>query len=479
MKKKNNTTSSPKTISSAAADFRLSSVLHHMKKFFLPWLIIAALAAALIVSLNIFLSPEVASVSATVSFNYSGIEEGLAPNRCEFDVDTIKSDKLVTESLQSLGLSTDLTEEVQHSLFFDGIVSSSIVNKAIQYNSIYNGKSSSRWVEDIRDTSYHPTQYKVTFNYSKTGLDGKTAAGLLNRILENYQKYFLEIYGYSEAVSESLLSIDDMGYDYLITLDMYSSSLTSLENYVDRMAADDTVQFRSSATGHSFSDLADALALIRSVDIDTLTAYILNNGIISNKDMMVSYYTYHMENLERGKKNVVERLTSIKKSIDIYQKDTIMIYDSADDNTASVTETSETYDDLINRKIQLQASVADYDRQIAYYKERLEVIDETKGNAAQAENDYVAQRIAALKTKITKLTEDIKTTADEYYETVKFTNAYSIITPAAHSAMGYLMSVVNESMRLIIIIELVLITIYLFLGVWMSIPHTKKNNGSK
>ncbi|MBQ8514968.1 MAG: hypothetical protein IJ496_06175 [Ruminococcus sp.] len=481
MKKKNPTIQAEGAAASSRAEgFSLSSVLHNLKKYFLPWLIVSVLAAVSVTGLNIIFSSDVEALDSTISFNYTGIEEGLDPNGCEFDTNAIKSDQVVTEALTEMSLSADLKETVQNSIFIDGIVADSAIEKIIQYDSVYNasGTNGTTWMESMRDTSYHPTQYRVSFNYSNTGLSGDDAAALLNKILEKYQIYFFQTYGYSESISQSLLSVSDDDYDYLIALDMYSSSLSSLENYIDRIAQDDTSQFRSEVTGYSFTDLADALQLIRSVDIDTLTSYILNNGVISDKDLMVSYYEYRIDNLSRSKKNISERLTSVQESIESYQKDTIMVYES-NTTTSSVTETSETYDNLIAQKIQLQSRVSGYEQQITDFEERLAAINKAKGNASEENREYVAERISALEEKIAKLTEDVKNTASDYYENVKFTNAFSVITPASFSLIQYVLSAVSESMRMIIIAELSLLTIYLFISIIVCFPRFQKKKAEK
>ena len=243
MKKKNPTIQAEGAAASSRAEgFSLSSVLHNLKKYFLPWLIVSVLAAVSVTGLNIIFSSDVEALDSTISFNYTGIEEGLDPNGCEFDTNAIKSDQVVTEALTEMSLSADLKETVQNSIFIDGIVADSAIEKIIQYDSVYNasGTNGTTWMESMRDTSYHPTQYRVSFNYSNTGLSGDDAAALLNKILEKYQIYFFQTYGYSESISQSLLSVSDDDYDYLIALDMYSSSLSSLENYIDLIAQDYT-----------------------------------------------------------------------------------------------------------------------------------------------------------------------------------------------------------------------------------------------
>ncbi len=447
--------------------FCVKAILNNLKTLFLPWIIIAVVSFTAIVGANILFSNNVDSVSATVSFYYNGIENGLDPNGCEFDKTEITDSKLVSEVLSEMNLSSEYLEQVKNGIFVDSIISTSAIDKIGSYQSIYNSNDNN-WTEALKDSSYHPTTYNVSFNYNQIGLNGKKAAELLNLLLEKYQKNFFEKYGYNESVCNSVLSIDFNSYDYLIALDMYSSNLSSIEGYINNLAENDKSQFRSNVTGYSFSDLADSVRLIRSVDIDTLTSYILNNGVISDKSMILSYYDYRLDNLKRQKQNATERLNSTLKSINDYQKDSIIVYNNSSENAKTITETSDIYDSLIQNKLQLQGNISNYDTKISDYTDRLAAINKSSANASDSKKKYVESQIESLTNKTEKLIENIKNTANDYFETEKFSNAVTINSHAEYSTMNYIKSALNESIRMIIIFELFLISIYFFLAVAFS-----------
>lgn len=465
MKKNNKAQNTKKKTSRMRTDgFHLTALLHNLKKLFLPWLTVSVLSVFLIVGSNLFFSNEVDSVSATISFYYNGIEEGFDPNGCEFDKTAIKDEKVILEALNDMNLSEDILESVQNGIFIDSVVSTSAINNITSYNSIYDSDSSS-WIESMKDSSYHPTAYSVSFNYSNTSLDGNSAAELLNLILEKYKMSFFNTYGYNESVSDSVLSVDFSNYDYLIALDMYSSKLISLENYVDTLSSDDKAQFRSETTGYSFSDLTNSIKLIRTVDVDTITSYILNNGVISDKKMILSYYNFRLDNLKRQKQNTVERLNSTTTSIKDYQKDSIVIYDGSVANATSITETSEVYDNLIQEKIQLQDTVSLYESQITDYTDRINKINNASSSTSDSKKKYVESQIQKLTDKSTELIDNIRLTANDYYSNVKFTNAVSITSPASYSFSQYIKSAVNESIRMLVITELTLMSFYFFAAI--------------
>lgn len=463
--KKNNSTTKKKSSHMRTDRFCFTSLIHNLKKLFLPWVIISVLNVVLIVSANIFFSDKVDSVTASISFYYNGIENGLDPNGCEFEKNSIKNDTVISQALSEMGLSEELTETVQNGIFIDSIVSTSAINKIIDYNSIYDSSSNNNWTESLKDSSYHPTAYSVSFNYNNTTLNGTDAASLLNLILEKYQLYFFETYGYNESVGKSVLSVDFDSYDYLIALDMYSSKLSSVENYIDSLSVNDKAQFRSNETGYSFSDLTNSINLIRSVDVDTLTSYILNNGVISDKDMILSYYNFRLDNLKRQKQSVTERLNSTEKSIKDYQKDSVVVYDGSAENSATITETSEIYDKLIQSKIQMQGDISNYDKLISDYTNRVKTINNASSSSSNAKREYVESQLDSLTKKTEVLIENVKMTANDYFVTVKFPNAVSITSKAEYSISHYFKSAVNESIRMLVITELIWMTLYLFVSI--------------
>lgn len=462
--KKNNSTTKKKNSRMRTDRFCLTALINNLKEIFLIWLIIAVLNAALIIGKNLFFSETVDSVAATISFYYNGIEEGLDPNGCEFDKDSIKNDTVISQALSEMGFSEELTETVQSCIYIDSAVSTSAINNIIDYDSIYDS-SNTVWMESVKDSTYRSTAYSVSFNYNQTHLNGNEAASLLNLILEKYQQYFLETYGYNESVCSSVLSVDFDSYDYLIALDMYSSKLSSVESYIDSLVSEDKTQFRSEETGYSFSDLTNSIDLICSVDVDTLTSYILNNGVISDKEVILSYYNFRLDNLERKKQSASERLESTEESIADYQKDSIIIYDGSADNAATITETSTLYDDLIQSKIQLQGEISTYDKLISDYTNRIKIINNSSAASTDAKKEYVESQLNILTEKTQVLIENVKATANDYFTTVKFNNAVSVTSEANYSMLAYFKSAVNESIRMLVITELIWITLYLFTAI--------------
>ncbi|MGN0631299.1 MAG: hypothetical protein ACI4JN_08235 [Ruminococcus sp.] len=465
MKKKKTTKKSSNFFDRMHTDsFCVRSLVHNVKTLFLPWLILSVLALTLITAINVAFSAEVNSVTADISLYYDGIEEGLGPNGCEFDKQSIKDEKIVSQALDEMNLSQDLLESVCSGIIIKSKVSTDAISGITNYKSIYSSDMK-KWTESMKDTSYHPTAFEVSFNYSETSLNGSEASDLLNLILEKYHSYFFELYGYNGAVGDAVLEVDFDDYDYLMALDIFGSRLKAVESYLDTLSKNEKAQFRSDVTGYTFADLKNSVNLIRSVDIDALSSYILKNGVISDKDMILSYYDFRINNLKRQKQYSNECLNSAIASINSYQKDAVVFYDGLVDSSTTVTNTSELYDNLIQEKIKLQNEISSYDSQISDYNERLNAIKKSTGKVSDSNKKYVESQLDSLLTKTQTIIKNISDTANDYYESEKFENAVSITKPASYSVLVYIKTVVKESMRIIIISELFIVLLYLSVSI--------------
>ncbi len=461
--------------------FSFRNLCHNLKVLFLPWLILAVFAAVATVGLNFF-SSEVDAVTATVSFHYKGIENGLDPNGCEFDKNSIISDEVIESALAASDLPSDMLTQVKDNIRVDSVVSTNAISNITNYESMFSSSSDS-WTQDVSDSSFHPSQFIISFNYNHTNLNGEQAAQLLNTIIDEYQNHFLEIYGYNENIGNISGPDSFENNDYLIALDMYSANLLALEEYIKDLADEDVTEFRSETTNYSFSDLYDSAKLIRTVDIDTLTSYILNNGVISDKDVILSYYEYRIENLQFSNETYKYRLDEISASIENYQKDSVIVYDGYDSGSTTITNTSDIYDSMIQEKLNIQDAISSNERFISDMKDRITTIKKISLSTANKDREYVDEKIVELQTKFEDLKENLKITANEYFSEKKFSNAIAVTSPASYSVKHLISSSVNESIRVVIICELLILIAYLLFAIYFcsrdKLRELMKTNNKK
>lgn len=440
------------------------SIFRQMKRYLLVWIVLAAVLAMLTTSFVFLFSGRIvtSSITALVSFNYSGIESGKAPDGSTFDVNKIKSPNVIENALDDVGESSSLSENIRSNISIKGIIPDDALDKISLYQSVYSqgGSAALDAVNSLLAIGYYPSYYVINFDYAAAGITIDDGKKILDRILENYQDYFFRTYGYNEALGSSVVAVDYKDYDYPEAVDVFNSTLDSLKQYVQKLSNDDTTNFRSNETGYTFSDLLTTIDTVKSADLDALSSYITINNITNDKEMLLTYYQYRIEEMERERKVSQSELDSVTNSINEYEKDTLLVFgngNGAENGETTYQQASEKYDELINQKIEIQDSVSRCSQRIEYYKDRISAMNENSGTV-KVDSEEVEKELSSLYDKIKDLIDVTNKTADEYYETVTFANAYNILVPATGNAP----QVTAGGLAMpIFIIEAVLFVVYL------------------
>lgn len=440
------------------------SIFRQMKRYLLVWIVLAAVLAMLTTSFVFLFSGRIvtSSITALVSFNYSGIESGKAPDGSTFDVNKIKSPNVIENALDDVGESSSLSENIRSNISIKGIIPDDALDKISLYQSVYSqgGSAALDAVNSLLAIGYYPSYYVINFDYAAAGITIDDGKKILDRILENYQDYFFRTYGYNEALGSSVVAVDYKDYDYPEAVDVFDSTLDSLKQYVQKLSNDDTTNFRSNETGYTFSDLLTTIDTVKSADLDALSSYITINNITNDKEMLLTYYQYRIEEMERERKVSQSELDSVTNSINEYEKDTLLVFgngNGAENGETTYQQASEKYDELINQKIEIQDSVSRCSQRIEYYKDRISAMNENSGTV-KVDSEEVEKELSSLYDKIKDLIDVTNKTADEYYETVTFANAYNILVPATGNAP----QVTAGGLAMpILIIEAVLFVVYL------------------
>lgn len=440
------------------------SIFRQMKRYLLVWIVLAAVLAMLTTSFVFLFSGRIvtSSITALVSFNYSGIESGKAPDGSTFDVNKIKSPNVIENALNDVGESSSLSENIRSNISIKGIIPDDALDKISLYQSVYSqgGSAALDAVNSLLAIGYYPSYYVINFDYAAAGITIDDGKKILDRILENYQDYFFRTYGYNEALGSSVVAVDYKDYDYPEAVDVFNSTLDSLKQYVQKLSNDDTTNFRSNETGYTFSDLLTTIDTVKSADLDALSSYITINNITNDKEMLLTYYQYRIEEMERERKVSQSELDSVTNSINEYEKDTLLVFgngNGAENGETTYQQASEKYDELINQKIEIQDSVSRCSQRIEYYKDRISAMNENSGTV-KVDSEEVEKELSSLYDKIKDLIDVTNKTADEYYETVTFANAYNILVPATGNAP----QVTAGGLAMpILIIEAVLFVVYL------------------
>lgn len=452
-------------------------IFRQLKKYFLLWILIAVVAAGAVFGGSMLLSnSKAAPLTAMVGFTYDGIEQGLDPSGNEFDANSLKSPSIIESTLTDLGMDSTKTDTIRSSITISGVVPDDTIDKLTAYQSIFESTNSIEAAQKIMDVSYYPTRFEVQFAYGATAMNRSQAADFLNTMLSNYKTYFMRTYGYNDALGDALTTVDYTTYDYAQALDVFSSTLNGLQNYVSTLSTNDKTRFRSSKTGYTFSDLSESISTMRSVDYASLSSYVLGKNVTKDKDALQTYYQYRIDTLSRNLTSAQEKLASITDSINNYQKDSMVVMAGADATSSSaLTQPSEAYDDLITQKTDAQSSVSSYQQQINDYQTRLDRLNKSSVGTKK-EQEKVDADMQTVCEKLNKLVDDVNATADDFFETASYANSYSILVPASGSISNAMSNAISNMMRPLLIAEALLFVAYLVFAVVRAFMVSYRRN---
>lgn len=435
-----------------------SMLLSRLRAFLKYWLIAAVLVAVINVAVSSYSNVSEGKVSTIINFSFDGIESGLDPNGNKFDVNEIKSDDIIQQSLDELGLKNVNVENIGKHISIDGIVPSNVINRITQYTPMI-GSDTVESSKIIQDTSYYPTQYKMEIEYSKSGLSKMEAANLLNEITGRYYDVFYARYGYNESLENAVKSIDYKDYDYIDAVDVFNTSLNSLKNYLNELESRDKTRFRAD-NGYTFADISASIDTICNEDLDWASSYISLKNVSRDKKTLVANYNFKIESLRRIKAVAKETIDALEDTIDVYEKNSILILGNSSDSTsATIDQSTDTYDNLIDQKISAEKEYASCEQKISLYEKRIKALESS--SATKEDNEIVEQQFEKISDKVDSLLETANETASQYYEKVLLNNAYTVLSPASDSFMALVKTSVSNSTRNIFIYEIILISVYL------------------
>lgn len=439
----------------------LMNIAGHMnrRKRLYRYLMAVAACAGLLIGLVVigvdYIAGQSTCARAVITFQYEGIENGLDPNGAAFDINKIKSPKVIEDALTSLGTAEFDAEKIRESIDIEGVVPEDAVERITVIKEMSLEDVSN--YEKILDVSYFPSQYIVYLRKSR-GMSRRDTVEVLNAVLESYRSYFMDTYANTEVLTVTANLIDYKDYDYAEAMDLLETQMEIMQDYVTERR-DQAPEFRSSGTGLSFGDISMALDTISGIDIANLNSYIESHTLTKDVSRQREYYEYRIKKYNMDIAECQVELSNIQSVIDKYQKDPLVIV-SSQETTQEIEQTNEYYDQLLQQRLELSTEIASLNTKLNETYTLLNAVNGTVGQNTQNEYDYVDGKMSTLAETIARWADLTEQTAEEYYTTTLFSNAYKIAVPAQYTAAGGLVAAAKK------VIIPVAVLVFLTLGVW-------------
>ena len=332
-------------------DFGL--ILKHAKRFFALWLCLAFALGCLSGGLGLLAQRVLAEhVTRTLISAQSG-----------YDITKIKAPSVIEDALNELGLDVLDMEDFQNAVEISGLIPSEAYERLSMYYDLINKNSSSTNVDSLTallDSGYDVSQYIVSFHYRDAHLSQREGVAFLNALLRAYRNYCVRVYTHDLSMGNSLSVIDYREYDYAEAANIFSNALDSATSYLSSLEGI-AGSFRSTETGLTFQDLHRTANLLRSVDLDRISSYIVIHSVSENDaETEIAYYRWRIEQLEQQRSVQRTRFYALEDSINNYRKDDILIINGVNGNSvvSSPTDVNANYDSMIQDKLNAEASIA-------------------------------------------------------------------------------------------------------------------------
>ena len=242
------------------------------------------------------------SYYATINIEYlnSGAPEGKTPNGSELKPEEIRSAVIVSSALEDTGIDASV-DYIRNSLSIEGVLTSEEEDRK------------KAMLEKGEEYTVKPSNYQVRLSlnasYSEEIVQNLVTA-IVNQYMTWYGNQYVIVRKKPGILDGELLN----KYDYIIAMDMISSSIDKMLDYI--YSCEET--FRSSQTGLSFYDLQTQLQLLRDSHYEDVYVKTINSGITKDPDLLRDYYTADIADLNLQREKMLCQAEEMKSLLDIY-----------------------------------------------------------------------------------------------------------------------------------------------------------------
>ena len=312
------------------------------------------------------------SSSVTVSLFYENASAGLDPNGRGFHAESLLTDGVIKTALESCGMEDRYNvQQIRKCLSISGSYPRNLLKLVTSFDSLVDTSFSRLMTQ----SNYYPSQYTIKLYGA---FDQKISKADLNKLLkaisDSYVAAFLSTYDviFDTSSLTSIMPLETHDYEY--QLDILEYRLRRLASYASSLY---NRHPDFSVSGRSFNDITLKSNSVISKDISTLNSNITLNVLSKDTETLKSYLSYRirMANLELTLKT--SDYNSITGVITNFDKDSTMYITSGDQVIKVDGTSSETYDSLVRRQLELSEAIATLNKNISDYTERLDYINQT------------------------------------------------------------------------------------------------------
>lgn len=349
------------------------------------FVLIVCVVIGLTLSIVLFLTESVKTqVSASIQFSFRDAANGLAPNGTRFGVEDITDDDVLSEALTTVGMDNKYSpDEVRSSLTVIGIYPEDLIKQMTSYDSLLDFSTS----RESNISKYIPTQFSVSLsNDFDPSVSQKELAVLLDSILQMYKAHFIAHYsiGLNVAGYEQLFAHSDN--DYLQLLEVTKLEMNQIARY-----AEELYEMDSSFTWkeQNFNDINIRMMNLVDNDIVRMNASLTMNALTKEPQRLIMQYECEIRDLENDLEKKNAEIVSLDQIINAYQKNEIIYLSTAGSLTKIEENSSETYDKLVKKRKEVADRITSIKSEIENYQVKMSDLAGGTDDASLEEADVM------------------------------------------------------------------------------------------
>lgn len=391
------------------------------------------------------------AASVTIEYINKDASKGYTPNGQPITLTDIYSSDVISKVIERLSLS-DSPDYLRTRFAVKEIIPEE--EKEKKESALANGQS----------YEYFPTKYIITFTANNTK-SLEYARQVLNETIKVYIDSYSEKYINQTIVANTSNLLLEQDYDLLDGITIVEANVNNILSYTKELSST-YPEYRSTRTGYAYVDLYNIFSYLKDNEIPKLYAYILNNHLSKDTDLLVTKYENMIannlllqENLQSKIKKqdsllddfvakTKEQMSYVYNTSDMASKTGSYIISDVNDTDSTITMT--TYDDMIIDYAKLIYNHDELDVDNEYYNNLIEKIRDIED-----EETINSEALSSAEKRLSVLVENIDVMYNVLYDTSTELNQYLSATNIKAISTVYVDETIN-------------IKLYLFIGFILS-----------
>lgn len=406
------------------------------------------------------LSGQVGTSSRVITFSFEGIGQGKDPKGNYFDINVLKSNKVLKAAIKKSGLEDKMTvKELRNLIAIVPHVSDKALSDLTSFSPV-GGTSST---QDIAQRSVHPSQY--TIELKDRGIPSAFRdRKLLANVIEAYTEFLENSYLQDATDVQAYTKKEIMALDYLDMIDVLEQQTESLGQFVNNLAKTSS-KFVDEKSGMSFADVSEQIDTLRNVDLGSVSGmvkyYQLTNNVADRTKYENSRLRRTSFQIERRWAKQITR-QNMTEMYDNTQNDVYLMWNGELTGQTSGEGSDDVfYSNLVSQLINSKSDTVAIQNQ----KAEIEKAIATLGNSGLTQQEYAAKlkeadvELEAVIDKLDALRSQAKTLAKANYD-------QNIASKIATKRVSYDLNGGSLLVNLVILI--------LIYAVWMTARETEQ-----